>query len=125
VTLTDSRSAVDNEAINGAWHLIYGMRAWHSPETTDWEQMKSFTAIDAPSQFYLIADSTRTGDQQTYLIGSSNPNRMTTYMVHLRHNGRANALFADGHVGAKDREYFSTLGKIQGEYGGDAPVFTP
>jgi prepilin-type processing-associated H-X9-DG protein len=62
--------------------------------------------IDKPAQFILIADSIGWVDgwgtclNQSYLFNlSGGPGGV----IHLRHNGLANIVFADGHVAACDK----------------------
>ncbi len=88
----------------------YGMRAWGSHEP------RMLVAADAPlplrlikepSRFFLIADSIKYGDgrpSQWYTIQPKGKKNA----VHLRHQGKGHAVFADGHVAAEDRDYFET-----------------
>ncbi|RRJ95856.1 prepilin-type N-terminal cleavage/methylation domain-containing protein [Opitutaceae bacterium TAV4] len=97
----------------------YGMRNW-IPDAS-WaglssdqkkERLYPLSSIQTPSDFFLIADSIITTHEcQYYSIdpGSSGKG------VHLRHKDRANAVFADGHVAAKDRAYFADIHLRQAE----------
>ncbi len=52
--------------------------------------------IEEPSKYWLLADTWSVNSQaQMYIV---HMNSTTTTLVHLRHSGRANILFADGHV---------------------------
>lgn len=56
--------------------------------------------IQEPSKYWLLADSwSRDDNAQIYLIDRNTSNG---WLMSLRHNGRANMLFADGHVEAVD-----------------------
>lgn len=90
----------------------YGMRTWaprnaRGSEYQKWaEEEKKLVFIEKPSDFFLVADSywTEWGTQ-----GYGITPGVMAQSVHLRHSDRANALFADGHVEAKPKEYFSNL----------------
>jgi prepilin-type N-terminal cleavage/methylation domain-containing protein/prepilin-type processing-associated H-X9-DG protein len=62
--------------------------------------------IDKPEQFITIADSIGTKSEwstyqkQSYVFNFSNS---AAGVIHLRHNGLASAIFADGHVAACDK----------------------
>jgi prepilin-type processing-associated H-X9-DG protein len=62
--------------------------------------------INKPAQFIIMADSVgitegwSTYHKQSYLFNLSGS---TGGMIHLRHNGLANVIFADGHVAACDK----------------------
>jgi prepilin-type N-terminal cleavage/methylation domain-containing protein/prepilin-type processing-associated H-X9-DG protein len=62
--------------------------------------------IDKPAQFIVIADSVgwdydgANCRKQSYIF---NLTGSTGYVIHLRHNGLANMIFADGHVAACDK----------------------
>ncbi|EIP96486.1 prepilin-type N-terminal cleavage/methylation domain-containing protein [Opitutaceae bacterium TAV1] len=100
------------EVMNGR----YGMRMW-CPEgdddtynkAKDGDALLPLSAIETPSDFFLVADSFRnlagTEPAQGYCIGQGDDQ----WRVGLHHGNRAHAVFADGHVAAKDREYFETL----------------
>ncbi len=87
----------------------YGMRSWGSHEArmlVKADDPLPLRFIQEPSRFFLIADSISYsgGKTQWYTIqkkGKSNA-------AHLRHQGKAHAVFADGHVAAADRDYFET-----------------
>ncbi len=96
---------------------IYGLRTWVVPGQTAWtgnnnrEEHKPFSAITHPADFFLLVDTVwvhPTWRSQGYGISPDIPKEQ---MIHLRHAGKANALFADGHVEAKPGEYFEDLGK--------------
>lgn len=59
-----------------------------------------FPSIEQPSKYWLITDTWSAADRnQIYLV---DPNPANGWMTHLRHAGRANFLFADGHIEALD-----------------------
>jgi|GEM_PF-3143333 prepilin-type N-terminal cleavage/methylation domain len=92
----------------------YGMRNW-VPASGDWTlndatRLLPLSAIENPSDFFLVADSVRTTlSVQAYSI----PQGSDEWRVHLRHGSKANAVFADGHVEAKSRDYFLTVHQRQ------------
>lgn len=58
------------------------------------------SSIDRPSQYWLLTDSWSLQlNHQTYYIDKSSG---SSSRIHLRHQGRANTLFADGHVHGVD-----------------------
>lgn len=94
----------------------YGMRAWTLPDSPSYNAddlypHKPLSAIQNPADFFLVADSywfAANWRSQGYTISAARGTPASN-RVHLRHNGRANALFADGHIEAKDGDYFLTL----------------
>lgn len=111
------------KAINGA-SQIYGYRIWITPGG-DWsgeerEEHRKMSSIKEPGDFFLVADSYWTDadwESQGYSITPGSQEQL----VHLRHSGKANAVFADGHVELKDRLYFEALSlpERQQAYGGE------
>lgn len=105
---------------NGAVQA-YGMRRWVEPgklwlnaEISDGH--RRLHNIVAPSEFFLIVDSywtPATWKSQGYSVTPGSED----HRVHLRHQQRANALFADGHVAAHDGDYFTSLSKPDAEGG--------
>lgn len=90
----------------------YGMRRWRRPGDL-WDTTKYLTTIKERADFFLMVDSYKTSSKrQGYFVGPGS----TVYRVRLAHGGRANALFADGHVAAKERPYFEDLQTRQREY---------
>jgi len=87
----------------------YGMRDWVLPVTPTpanggIRNHKSILAIKNPSDFFLVADSYWSAwKSQGYGIGG------TDNRIHARHDGKANTLFADGHVKPMSADYFLTL----------------
>ena len=96
----------------------YGMRSW-VPKGGGWalndeKRLLPLNSIENPADFFLVADSALTTEQvQGYFITQGS----ASWRVHVRHNQRANAVFADGHVAAMDRAYFAKLHERQ-LYGG-------
>lgn len=96
--------------------LTYGMRMWMRPGGkwgADRHLDTPITAIENPSDFFLIADSVWKSYSEKYNRPTQGyginptPNSTASQRVHLRHSNRANALFADFHVAAKDAAYFT------------------
>jgi prepilin-type processing-associated H-X9-DG protein/prepilin-type N-terminal cleavage/methylation domain-containing protein len=66
----------------------------------------SLSALDQPSRYWLLTDTYHPDhNQQFYAIDRLHNRRG----VHLRHNGRANVLFADGHVELADGKSLKEL----------------
>lgn len=90
---------------------VYGMRKWVEPGTgwltSELEAGKRLlSAIEDPADFFIVADSVWPSHRsQGYAISPG----LSEHAVHLRHSGMANALFADGHVEAKQGSYFEKL----------------
>jgi prepilin-type N-terminal cleavage/methylation domain-containing protein/prepilin-type processing-associated H-X9-DG protein len=76
------------------------------PEGSNTYNFLNLYKIDKPAQFIIMADSVginkdwSTYRKQSYLFNLSGS---TGYVIHLRHNGLANMIFADGHVAACDK----------------------
>lgn len=103
-----------NPVKNGAAQT-YGMRDWVLPgqpaSTGGVRVHKPLAAIRNPSDFFLVADSYWAASgwhSQGYGI-SPYPGGVGDNRVHARHNGHANALFADGSVRTLPPSYFITL----------------
>ncbi|HWL52483.1 MAG TPA: H-X9-DG-CTERM domain-containing protein [Chthoniobacteraceae bacterium] len=92
----------------------YGMRVWVPPGTPIWkmpirEEHKPLSRIERPSEFFLLADSLWTHPAYRSQGYGLSPGLDKEQFIHLRHSGKANALFADGHVAATARDYFETV----------------
>ncbi|HWL52915.1 MAG TPA: prepilin-type N-terminal cleavage/methylation domain-containing protein [Chthoniobacteraceae bacterium] len=104
--------------IRNAGAETYAMRSWVVPGNA-WEpqseEHKPLSAITEPANFFLIVDSVWLSSRnQGYGVAPGNKDQN----IHVRHNGKANALFADGHVEAKPAAYFRELGSgSQAQYG--------
>ncbi|HWL52629.1 MAG TPA: H-X9-DG-CTERM domain-containing protein [Chthoniobacteraceae bacterium] len=108
----------------------YGLRGWTLPDAPTYDDRytrihKPIAAIANPSDFFLVADSFWSPANwhcQGYSFTASRAAEgvRSHTRVHIRHEGRANALFADGHVEAKDANYFLQLNERdrQAEYMG-------
>lgn len=109
-------SAPANE---GAWYwFTYGLnmydpraileRRGENKDATIFEL--NVARIDNPASYVLLADSiTAAGDTQHCRIGIGGTTAFTEG-IELRHRGKANAYFLDGHVAALDREDAERLG---------------
>ena len=86
-------------------YQTYGMRWWDTATIPDVMKVGSGYYLKAfnlkrPAEFWLQGDSSNSltntnGYKQAHVIS---PKKSTTGMVHLRHGGRANLNFIDGHV---------------------------
>ncbi len=97
----------------GDWYC-YGMRVDGSPgrrvleSVTDAKGNVSkggiyvlpVAAVESPSKFLMAADTLAVGDRQTFRIIP--PLLYAGGGIQIRHQGKANALFLDGHVAALD-----------------------
>lgn len=105
-------------AITAAIGDTYAMRNWIVPGRP-WEpnneEQKPLTAIQIPADFFLVVDSVWLGwKRQGYGVAPGNKDQN----IHFRHEKKANALFADGHVEGKPADYFRSLGSgAQAAYG--------
>ena len=82
----------------------YGLRNWGDYPNSN--NLLSLTKIVKPADFFIVVDSYFSKEKvQGYMVTQGSE----SWRIHLRHGGRANALFADWHVEAKDREYFERL----------------
>jgi prepilin-type processing-associated H-X9-DG protein len=122
----------------------YGLRAWAIQDALggQWRNEcapKKITNLPRPSDFFLIADSVcpdgGSADyrglmeygQMFYIadFGRSSAN-MTKTGLHLRHLGKAAAVFADGHTGFGDYQYWTELqnpANWQSQYVKDKPGY--
>lgn len=98
VTYFGTANAPDDQNIIKYTPLIsQGPRNWYEI---------NLMAISKPAQYLLMADSYTTRySSQYHIIGNSGMDE-----IHLRHNNRANSLFADGHVAALDAPGLATNG---------------
>ncbi len=98
-------------------YQTYGLRVWTLPGTVGFwpdktrEELKPLSAIENPADFFIVADSIWTHPAYLSQGYGLTPGLDSEQFVHLRHAGRANALFADGHVEAKPASYFAELHK--------------
>lgn len=112
------------------WAVCYGYRIWGEgagqatyTSANIVKYMQSYRRLDSietsPSEFFLIADSasvSSTAAQQSYIIPAASRITSTNRYVHVRHENKANALFADMHVEAKDSNYYNFLHETQSDY---------
>ena len=78
-----------------------------------WIRITSPTAVPNPSTFPLIWDSYQGGANIPYQYvscGVADTTYASAGRIHLRHNGNANVLFADGHVESKNKSGLTELG---------------
>lgn len=105
-----------NAIVGDAGAQTYGMRTWVAPGQTAWtgnkqrEEHKPIAAISQPSDFFLLVDTVWTDSKWQSQGYGITPELPKEQLVHLRHRGKANALFVDGHVEAKTGDYFEALG---------------
>jgi prepilin-type processing-associated H-X9-DG protein/prepilin-type N-terminal cleavage/methylation domain-containing protein len=109
------------------YQLGYGMRVWVLPGKSisgnNEKIPKKITAIRRPAEFFLVADSyikypPYFSGVQGYMIDLVRTGNAPIWQAWARHNGKANALFADGHAAAMPPSYFNTLGQRQQDYMG-------
>ncbi|HWL53466.1 MAG TPA: prepilin-type N-terminal cleavage/methylation domain-containing protein [Chthoniobacteraceae bacterium] len=99
---------------------IYGLREWTPPgeppgTSPTKTQPKKLSLLDQPSEFFILADSYSVSEKlQGYTLRAGGAK--SNWLVHLRHRNLANALFADGHVAAKDAAYFRSIYTLQPNY---------
>ena len=82
---------------------------------------KPVAAITNHGSFFLLADSYWSASNwksQGYAIGASRIPNTSANRIHVRHSGKANTFFLDGHIEAKPAEYFEKLhlDPLQGSY---------
>ncbi len=93
-------------------HESYGLRDWRGTKIKNGEYIR-LVNIPNPSRFFLLADSISiSSGEQWYTIQSEGGNNG----VHLRHYGKANTFFADGHVEPMNAEYFNALALTEPEF---------
>lgn len=77
------------------------------PEGKTSTRVIRLATLEAPSSYWLLTDSLQASNQrQNYHLGSATSEDRG---VHFRHGGRANTLFADGHVRVMTLHDFSKL----------------
>ena len=85
-----------------------------SDPVTWWEgdDGKTYTSSFAPSSFILMADSRREDDrqQQWYILYDDYSGWRIEYDIHIRHFGKANTWFADGHLLGHTADELEDLG---------------
>ncbi|MBU0477224.1 prepilin-type N-terminal cleavage/methylation domain-containing protein [bacterium] len=106
-SLAPFNSSNVNSKWNGAYFdavpLTYGLRRWGIGD-------EPIFKIENPSAYFILVDSVLDipGNAehmlQVYNVDDAGQ------AVHVRHNERANTLFADWHVEAKEESYFTDLG---------------
>lgn len=97
----------------------YGVRLWTNPDGFSW-QMDAIrlTQIAEPSKWPYAADSvnmTGYGEAQQVCWLTSNTGSSTDNIVDLRHGGRANVVFADGHVASLGPEDLEAMDSVNGQ----------
>lgn len=105
---------VFNKKWNNDIGFTYGMREWSDPANPAYaatiQNHKKLSLIEQPGDFFLLADSILTVNpgnlSQGYII---RPVSSANWQVRLGHDGRANAFFADGHVGQMSRDYVRSI----------------
>jgi len=81
----------------------YGMKQWKSSNVSnlEFDTPKKLTQLSNFSEFFLIGDSYHTSLNSQYEAIGQGSNG-STKKVHLRHSGKANMVFADGHAAPID-----------------------
>lgn len=97
------------------WYFVYGMRLHGAPGRVDSSQSTNyyelaFGAVDEPSKFFMMADSTLSNERQSFRLQPPGIFPGSSSGVHIRHQGRANVLFLDGHVESLDKEGLFKIG---------------
>lgn len=107
------------KADSGEACQAYGMRIWRpADDPLVSEEDRPIRIIENHSEFFILADSLWTSDgwkSQGYGIAAAKT--PSGQFVHLRHQGKANTLFLDGHVEAKDQSFFDIINKPRTEGG--------
>jgi hypothetical protein len=106
---------------------LYGLRAWAIKDALggEWRNErapKKITNLPRPSDFFLIADSVTPNNHVSVEYGDLPYGQMfmipcfgratnwtTKTGIHLRHLSKAAAVFADGHTGFGDYQYWTEL----------------
>lgn len=91
------------------WNQTYGLKQWKVPSGTssDIDRPKRLAVINKLAGFFLVGDTIHlTTRAQYYAIGQNT--NSANQRVHLRHNLRANMLYADGHVEATKSDVILT-----------------
>ena len=102
--------------------LILGMRDWsYATGDTVFRGPKRVSKIPQPSRFFLVADSVNMNHKnmamrfpkpsQTFRIMALERADQLSHQegVHLRHQSRASAVFADGHVARRSANHFLAI----------------
>ncbi len=119
-----STDVVQRRDIETSTPATYGMRDWVKPgemiTSFTARVLKPITAVETPSDFFIVADSYWIVWQTPgYGIspGANGDNR-----VRIDPQGNAGALFLDGHVALKPAAYFEALQQTQGQYSAGQPI---
>lgn len=86
------------------------------PGKAPYSKVLRLNAVSHPSEHILLGDSLHLANQWQIYIMSANAKN---YAVHLRHSGKANVLFASGHVEAAGPERLKTLRETPMSHGYD------
>lgn len=88
-----------------AWHPVYGYRHTGWPNNNATSTRNHLPSISHPSQFFIMVES--------WMVGTGCPGYFVSgdksWRIKIDERGIANTLFADGHVEAKTRDFFTNL----------------
>ena len=92
------------------WAQSYGMKQWKAPNSSNFNIPKKLNQIEGNlSAFFLVGDSLNISSScQYYSIGQGSNG--DSQRIHLRHNKKANMIFADVHVAPVDAAAVSEQG---------------
>ena len=107
------------KADSGEACQAYGMRIWRPvDDPLVSEEDRSIHLIENHAEFFILVDSLWTADgwrSQGYGVAAAKSDN--GLLVHLRHTGKANTLFLDGHVAGMDDLFFEKVTKPRSQGG--------
>jgi prepilin-type processing-associated H-X9-DG protein/prepilin-type N-terminal cleavage/methylation domain-containing protein len=105
-------------SVSGIYYYTYGMRvkSWVRGECIRLTRTEAETGGLPPSRFIMLCDSIKTTDPALPQANCISLNTSHYTKVHLRHNGKGNVWFADGHSAAAGaNDLTSTYGVLVGQ----------
>lgn len=99
----DSSISPSTRNLTSAWHPVYGYRGDNWPGSS--RNIFRPRDITHPAEFFIMTESWMVAGGYPGYFVSSDPN----WRVKIDSRGKANTLFADGHVEPKTREWFTNL----------------